>query len=76
MTFLAGKLNATELDNTVVTTTNTLTDPIIVSPLGYKETVSDSEVRNLFSEISDKANMDPSNFATSLQLNPTNLLLQ
>jgi hypothetical protein len=72
---LEGKLNATALDNTVVTT-NTLTDPIIVGNLNYKETASDTDGRNLISEISNKANLNAPKFSTSLQLNSTNVLLQ
>jgi len=72
---LEGKLNASALDNTVVTT-NTLTDPVIVGVLNYKETSSDTDSRNLISEISNKANLNAPNFSTSLQLNATNVLLQ
>jgi len=73
-TLLFAKLNATELDNTVVNT-NTLTDPVIVGSLNYKETFSDTDSRNLISEISNKANLNAPNFSTSLQLNSTNVLL-
>ena len=72
---LERKLNAAALDNTVVTT-NTLTDPVIVGNLNYKETSSDTDSRNLISEISNKANLNAPNFSTSLQLNSTNVLLQ
>jgi hypothetical protein len=72
---LTEKLNSTALDNTVVTT-NTLTDPVIVGVLNYKETSSDADSRNLISEISNKANLNAPNFSTSLQLNSTNVLLQ
>ena len=53
---LEGKLNAAALDNTVVTT-NTLSDPVIVGNINYKETSSDTDSRNLISEISNKANL-------------------
>ena len=72
---LSAKLNATALDKTVVNT-NTLTDPIIVGELNYKETASDTDGRNLISEISNKVNLNAPNFSTSLQLNSTNVLLQ
>ena len=72
---LEGKLNAAALDNTVVTT-NTLSDPVIVGNLNYKETSSDTDSRNLIAEISNKANLTAPNFSTSLQLNSTNVLLQ
>ena len=72
---LEGKLNAEALDNTVVTT-NTLTDPVIVGNLNYKETSSETDSSNLISEISNKANLNAPNFSTSLQLNSTNVLLQ
>jgi len=74
-TLLSAKLNATALENTVVTT-NTLTDPVIVGVLNYKETSSDTDSRNLISEISNKANLNSPNFQTSLQLNSTNVLLE
>ena len=57
-------------------TTNTLTDPIIVGDINYKETSSDTDSRNLISEISNKANLNAPNLSTSLQLNSTNVLLQ
>ena len=72
---LKGKLNATALDSTVVTT-NTLSDPVIVGTINYKETSSDTDSRNLISEISNKANLNAPKFSTSLQLNSTNVLLQ
>jgi hypothetical protein len=72
---LSAKVNATALDNTVVNT-NTLTDPVIVGVLNYKETSSDTDSINLISEISNKANLNSPNFSTSLQLNSTNVLLQ
>jgi len=74
-TLLSAKLNATALDNTVVNT-NSLSDPVIVGSLNYKETSSDTDSRNLISEISNKANLSSPNFQTSLQLNSTNVLLQ
>ena len=72
---LAAKLNATALDNTVVTT-NTSTDPVIVGDINYKETASDTDSINMISEISNKANLNAPNLSTSLQLNSTNVLLQ
>jgi hypothetical protein len=73
-TLLSAKLNSEALDNTVVNT-NTLTDPVIVGVLNYKETSSDTDSRNLISEISNKANLNSPNFSTSLQLNSTNVTL-
>jgi len=72
---LQGKFNATALENTVINT-NSLSDPVIVGSLNYKETSSDTDSRNLISEISNKANLSSPNFSTSLQLNSTNVLLQ
>ena len=74
-TMLTEKLNATALDNIVVTT-STFTDPVIVGKINYKEAASDADSRNLISEISNKANLNAPNFSTSLQLNSTNVLLQ
>jgi len=59
-----------------VVTTNRLIDPVIVGNINYKEAASDTDSRNLISEISNKANLNAPNFSTSLQLNSTNVLLQ
>ena len=75
LALLEVSLNATAFDNTVATT-NALTDPTIIGELNYKETASDTDVRNLISEISSKAYVNSPNFSNSLQLISTNVLLQ
>jgi len=72
---LEGRLNATALDDTVVTT-HALTDPTIIGESNHTETAADTDVRNMISEISSEANLNSPNFSTSPQLNSTNVLLQ